>query len=94
MKSRVPFALQEKVKQEWERLEKQVIITPVKFSDWAAPIVPVKKRDGSVRVCSDYKLIVNGVAKIEVYPTPKIKEMFSSLTGGKKLGPLISMFQQ
>lgn len=29
----VPFALREKVEQELERLEKQDIITPVKFSD-------------------------------------------------------------
>ena len=79
----VPFALREKVEQELERLEKQDIITPVKFSDWAAPIVPVEKHDGSVRVCGDYKLTVNRVDKTEVYPIPKINEMFSSLAGGK-----------
>ena len=44
----VPFALKRKVEDELERLEKEDIITPVKFSDWAAPIVPVEKRDGSV----------------------------------------------
>ena len=84
----VPFALREKVEQELERLEKQDIITPVKFADWAAPIVPVEKRDGSVRVCGDYKLTVNKVAKTEVYPIPRINEMFASLAGGLKFSKL------
>ena len=36
----VPFALQAGVEEELERLQKQGIIEPVQFSDWAAPIVP------------------------------------------------------
>ena len=66
---------------ELERLKKQNIITPVTFSDWAAPVVPVEKCDGSMRICWDYKLTVNRVTKTEVYPIPKIKEMFASFTG-------------
>lgn len=88
IKHTLPFALREKVEQELERLEKQNIITPVMFSEWAAPVVPVEKRDGSVRICGDYKLTVNRVAKTEVYPIPKIKEMFASLAGGKKFSKL------
>ena len=42
------------------------------FSDWAAPIVPVLKKDGSVRIWGDYKLTVNQTAKLETYPLPKI----------------------
>ena len=33
-----------KVEQELDRLQKKGIIKPVKFSDWAAPIVPVLKK--------------------------------------------------
>ena len=84
----VPFALREQVELELDRLERQDIIAPVIFSDWAAPIVPVEKRDGSVRICGDYKLTVNRVSKTEVYPIPKIKEMFASLAGGKKFSKL------
>ena len=69
-------------------MEKQDIITPVKFADWAAPIVPVEKRDGGMRVCGDYKLTVNKVTKMEVYPIPKINKMFASLTGGQKFSKL------
>ena len=82
------FALRRKVEDELERLEKEDIITPVKFSDRAVPIVPVEKRDGRVRVCGDYNLTVNRAAKTEVYPIPKIKEI-ASLAAGKKFSKLL-----
>ncbi|KAL5486601.1 hypothetical protein EMCRGX_G019103 [Ephydatia muelleri] len=46
----VPFALRQRIEAELDRLEKEGIIEAVRFSDWAAPIVPVVKRDG--RFCS------------------------------------------
>ena len=45
---KVPFALREKVNQELKRLQNEGIISPVRHSDYATPIVPVIKRDGSV----------------------------------------------
>ena len=67
----VPYAMRGKVEQELEHLEKQGIIKPVDFSNWAAPIVPVLRKDGSVCICGDYKLTVNQTAKLETYPLPK-----------------------
>ena len=43
------------------------------FSEWSAPIVPVVKRDGSIRVCGDYKFTVNQVAQAEIYRLPLIQ---------------------
>ena len=63
----VPYALRSKVETELSRLEGQGVIEPVTFSDWAAPTVPVVKRDGTVRICGDYKLAVNTVAKTDSY---------------------------
>ena len=39
----VPYILKEKVETELQRLEKLGIISPIKFSKWAAPVVPVMK---------------------------------------------------
>ena len=78
----VPYALKSKVELELDRLEKDGIIEPVQFSDWAAPIVPVVKPDGTVRICGDYKLTVNQAAKTDTYPLPRIEELFASLSGG------------
>ena len=47
---KVPFAIRKKVEEELERLQSLGVIQPIQFSDWAAPIVPVLKSDGSVRI--------------------------------------------
>ena len=84
----VPFAIREKVEVELDRLQSLGVIRPVKFSDWAAPIVPVMKGDGRVRICGDYKVTVNRAAKLEKYPIPRIEELFASLAGGKTFSKL------
>jgi hypothetical protein len=55
----VPFIQRPKVEAELDRLHRLGIISPVRFSKWAAPIVVVDKPDGSVRLCSDFKVTVN-----------------------------------
>ena len=51
----VPYILKQKVGKELLRLESLGIISPVKTSKWAASIVSVMKKNGSVRVCGDFK---------------------------------------
>ncbi len=76
----IPYALRNKVENELDRLVKE---GKVQTADWAAPIVPVVKQDGSVRICGDYKLTVNRAAKTESYLLPKIEDIFASLSRGK-----------
>lgn len=71
-----------------ERLENEKIIEPVKFSEWAAPIVPVLKPDSEARICGDYKLTVTKVSPLEQYPIPKMEDMIASLAGGEKYSKL------
>ena len=55
----VPYAMRDKVEQELTRLQKQGVIEPVRFADWAAPVVPVVKGDGEICLCGDYKVTIN-----------------------------------
>ena len=80
--------LKNKVEAELDRLEQVQILERVQFSNWAAPIVPVVKRDGSIRICGDYKLTINQAAQTDTYPLPKIKDLFASLSGGKSFTKL------
>ena len=84
----LPLALRDKVSDELDSLQAKGVIVPVKFSSWAASVVPVIKRDGNVRLCGDYKLTINSVAKNEVYPLPRIEELFASVSGGKVFSKL------
>ena len=84
----LPYALRPKVEAELDRLEKSNIISPVTFSKWAAPIVPVLKRDGKIRICGDYKLTVNQATKTDPYPLPRIEDIFASLSKGKSFTKL------
>ena len=54
----VPYALIEKIEQDLERLERAGTIELVHYSEWATPIVPLMKSDGTVRICGDYKLTI------------------------------------
>jgi hypothetical protein len=84
----VPYALRKRVEQELSHLEAAGVIKQVEFSDWAAPIMPVTKQDGSVRISGDYQLTVNRVAKLDTYPLPRIEDLFASLSGGQEFTKL------
>ena len=84
----VPYVLKPKVEAELTRLENLGIISPVKFSKWAAPIVPVLKKDGSLRICGDYKITINQASQVQTYPLPRVEELFSDLSGGKYFSKL------
>ena len=69
----VPFVLREKIERELDRLTSaEGIIQPVKTAKSAAPIVPVVKDDGTVRICGDYRLTVNQASLIDSYPLPRV----------------------
>ena len=82
----VQYALKAKVEKEVDRLQNKGIISPVEFTEWAAPIVV--KQDGSVRICGDYKCTINQVSKLDNYPIIKTEDMLATLGGGNKFTKL------
>ena len=80
----VPYSMKSKVEEELECLEKEGIIEPMQYAEWAAPTVPVLKADGkSLRICSDFKVTVNKASKLDRDPIPKIEDLFATLAHGK-----------
>ena len=49
-------------------------------SPWGAPVLFVKKNDGSMRLCIDYRGINNVTIK-DKYPLPRIDELLDQLQG-------------
>ena len=64
------------------------IITPVSFSDWAAPIVTVMKSDTNICICGDYKVTINQAYQPDSYPLPRVDDLFAALSGGTILSKL------
>ena len=92
----VPFSIKPKVGQELDRLEEEGVLQKVDHSVWAAPIVTVPKRDGSLRICGDYKVTINPFLQVDQYPLPKPSDLMACLTGGKRFSKmdLTSAYQQ
>ncbi|XP_025758532.1 uncharacterized protein K02A2.6-like [Oreochromis niloticus] len=84
----VPYALRPRVEAELKRLTELGVITPVEHSDWATPVVPVNKKDGSVRLCGDFKVTLNSQLCVDKYPLPRIEDLFASLAGGQHFSKL------
>jgi len=57
-KSRRPvfYAILLLVDAEFTRFEQNGIISQIKYSDWAIPIVVVRKKNGMIRICADYSI--------------------------------------
>ncbi|GKE94775.1 putative reverse transcriptase domain-containing protein, partial [Tanacetum coccineum] len=51
-------------------------------SPWGAPVLFVKKKDGSMRLCIDYREL-NRITIRNRYPLPRIDDLFDQLQGAK-----------
>ncbi|KAK9081940.1 hypothetical protein Syun_030922 [Stephania yunnanensis] len=49
------------------------------MSPWGAPVLFVKKKDGSLRLCIDYRQL-NRITVKNKYPLPRIDDLFDQLT--------------
>ena len=84
----VPYAIKPKVEAELDKLVKSEVLDPVSVSEWATPVVPVMKKDGSIRLCGDFKVTVNPVLTAKQYPLPLIDDLFAGLAGGQKFSKI------
>ncbi len=82
----VPLGIRENVRKELENLESQGIIERCK-SNWASPLVPVKKPDGNIRLCVDYRKLNEKTVK-EPYYIPSFDEMVEKVGMGKVLSKI------
>ena len=68
-----PLALKELKTQLQEMLDSGFIRPSV--SPWGAPVLIIKKKDGTLRSCIDYREL-NKVTVKNKYPLPKIDDLF------------------
>lgn len=78
---RLPPSQYDQVKIHIQELLSSGIVRP-SSSPYASPIVVVKKKDGSIRLCVDYRLL-NAKTRKDAYPLPRIEESLDALGGAK-----------
>ncbi|CAF3045612.1 unnamed protein product [Rotaria socialis] len=84
----IPFAYLECVKEEIQRNVEAGILERIDTSPWPAPIVPVKKLNGKVGTCGDFKVTINHQMLIDQHPIPSIDELLVRLNNGQKFTKL------
>ncbi|KAD4889428.1 hypothetical protein E3N88_21501 [Mikania micrantha] len=80
-----PSEMQELSSQLQELLDKGFIRPS--FSPWGAPVLFVKKKDGSFRMCIDYREL-NKLTIKNRYPLPRIDDLFDQLQGATCLSKI------
>ena len=81
--SRAPYRMAQtelkELKSQLQELLDKGFIRP-SVSPWGAPVLFVKKKDGTLRMCIDYQQI-NKVTVKNKYPLPRIEDLFYQLKG-------------
>ncbi|CAH2085636.1 unnamed protein product [Euphydryas editha] len=79
----VPYAIKADVEKEIDRLVSEGVLQPVSYSEWATPVVPIRKKSGEIRLCGDYRSTVNQVTESDTYPMPTANEVFATVAGAQ-----------
>lgn len=74
--------MKKKVEEELNQLHSAKLIESVAYSQWAAPVVPILKSDGTVHIYGNCKITVNRYAHFKLYPLPTPEDLVATLAGG------------
>ena len=82
-KRNLPFGALEQIDKELERLKNFGVISRIEFSEWACPVVYVKKKNNKIRMCADFSTGLNDCLRDHTYLLPSPEDIFANLNGGK-----------
>jgi hypothetical protein len=72
------------MEREVKKLLDAQIIVPLRYSEWVANLVPVRKKNGEIRLCVDFRNL-NRSSKKDNYPLPKMEHILQRVTGASRI---------
>ena len=75
------------IEKEIRKLFDAKIIVCMRHSRWLANIVPVKKKNGEIRLCIDFRNL-NRVSLKDNYPFPKMDHILQKVVGAHRISTL------
>jgi hypothetical protein len=60
------------------------IIVPLRYSEWVANLVPVRKKSGEIILCVDFRNL-NRISRKDNYPLPKMEHILQRVTGASRI---------
>eukprot|EP00253_Pinus_taeda_P029127 PITA_29127 len=70
------------IEKEIKKLLDAKIIIPLRYSKWIANLVVVRKKNGEIRLCVDFKNL-NKCSKKDNYPLPKMEHLLQRVSGAR-----------
>jgi hypothetical protein len=72
------------MEREVKKLLDAQIIVPLRYSEWVANLVPVRKKSGEIRLCVDFRNL-NRSSRKDNYPLPKMEHILQRVTGASRI---------
>jgi hypothetical protein len=63
------------------------IIFPVRHTQWISNLVPVRKKNGDIRLCIDFRNL-NKASEKDNYPVPPMEKILQCVSGSEMLSLL------
>jgi len=63
------------------------ITVPLRYSEWVANLVPVRKKSGEIRLCVDFRNL-NRSSRKENYPLPKMEHIMKRVTSASRISTI------
>ena len=82
----LPYAMREELRNEVDTMLEMGVVRP-STSPYASPMVMVKKKDGSNRMCVDFRKL-NKITEVDPEPMTTTEDLFRRLSGQKYLSKI------
>jgi hypothetical protein len=84
--------LETQIKNELNKLLKEKIIFPVRHSKWVSNLVPVRKKNGDIQICIDFRNL-NKASEKDNFPLPPMEQILQSVSGSEMMSFLDRIFR-